>query len=321
MSQRPRGHHLRLRPATHDDVAAITALMNAASQQWLGRATSQEQIRDRLDTPGTEITLDTVVAIDARESMVGFGHVWPHAPNEIRILARTHPDHYKLGVGFALQDRLMARATERAPGASTPCAVTSTSWPGDAASEALLAEVGYAPVRYYLRMVREIEGHDVEVAPLADGFSIRGFTTVDADAIFAAYAESFADHWGHQHVDREDWWHERRDAEAAGYDPGLWLVAYDGAELIGFVTASTQRDAAGNDFGYVGDLGVRSGWRGKGVGAALLTRSLAMFGQRGLPRAALDVDAENTTGAVRLYTKIGMQVLPSFTIWSQRLVG
>lgn len=94
-----RGRDLRLRRATHDDVDAITSVMNAASRQWLGRSTAPQQIRDRLDTPGTDLTHDTVVAIGAQGTVVGFGHVWPHAPDEIRIFARTHPDHYNLGSG------------------------------------------------------------------------------------------------------------------------------------------------------------------------------------------------------------------------------
>jgi hypothetical protein len=33
----------------------------------------------------------------------------------------------------------------------------------------------------------------------------------------------------------------------------------------------------------------------------------------------LNVDVDNTTGALRLYTKIGMEPTPGFTVWSKTL--
>ena len=50
----------------------------------------------------------------------------------------------------------------------------------------------------------------------------------------------------------------------------------------------------------------------------MLTNGLAMLRERGLRVAALNVDAENTSGALRLYRKAGMEPLPSFTIWGKR---
>jgi hypothetical protein len=41
----------------------------------------------------------------------------------------------------------------------------------------------------------------------------------------------------------------------------------------------------------------------------LLTHAFAVFQERGLPRAGLGVDAENTTGAVALYGRAGMSVV------------
>jgi len=41
--------------------------------------------------------------------------------------------------------------------------------------------------------------------------------------------------------------------------------------------------------------------------------------RRGLERAALNVDAENTTGALRLYRKAGMEARPSFTVWARNV--
>jgi ribosomal protein S18 acetylase RimI-like enzyme len=67
-------------------------------------------------------------------------------------------------------------------------------------------------------------------------------------------------------------------------------------------------------------VGVRPRWRGRGIGEALLSHSLNVFRRRGLAAAALNVDAENITGALRLYRKVGMEPKPSFTIWSKPLL-
>jgi mycothiol synthase len=55
-------------------------------------------------------------------------------------------------------------------------------------------------------------------------------------------------------------------------------------------------------------LGVRRAWRRQGLGLALLRHAFLAFRARGMTRAALDVDAANLTGAVRLYERAGMHV-------------
>lgn len=61
-------------------------------------------------------------------------------------------------------------------------------------------------------------------------------------------------------------------------------------------------------WGWVGTLGVRRPWRRRGLGLALLQHAFGEFRRRGMSRAGLDVDAENTTGAVALYEHAGMHV-------------
>jgi ribosomal protein S18 acetylase RimI-like enzyme len=56
-------------------------------------------------------------------------------------------------------------------------------------------------------------------------------------------------------------------------------------------------------------LGVRPQWRRRGVATALLRHSFRDFRDRGATRVGLGVDGENTTGAVRLYERVGMRVV------------
>jgi mycothiol synthase len=71
--------------------------------------------------------------------------------------------------------------------------------------------------------------------------------------------------------------------------------------------------------GWVGTLGVRRAWRRRGVGEALLRRSFALLHARGLRKVRLGVDAENLTGATRLYERVGMNVLRRSNTWEREL--
>ena len=55
-------------------------------------------------------------------------------------------------------------------------------------------------------------------------------------------------------------------------------------------------------------IGVRVAWRRRGIGEALLRLAFCELYARGRRRVGLGVDAENTTGATRLYERVGMEV-------------
>jgi mycothiol synthase len=93
---------------------------------------------------------------------------------------------------------------------------------------------------------------------------------------------------------------------ARGFDPALWLLAWDGDELAGFVLAYSER-VGEPGLGWIGSLGVREPWRRRGLGEALLRSAFAALHERGFRRVGLGVDTENETGALRLYERVGMR--------------
>jgi mycothiol synthase len=313
---------LQVRAATVADADAITEVLDAYSRRWMGRVTTCEDTIGMITKPGTDPARDTVAVIGRGGGIVGFGNIWPVPPAELRGFARTHPVWVGHGVGAALQKVLVARASsmaaERLEGAADPF-LTMTSSPGDEAAERLYEVFGYRPVRYFLRM-RVDFATTVPPAPAPPaGIVVRPHRGAEDEALFHAWVEAFAESPGYEHADVGEWWHERRDAPEARYDPALWHVATAGAEIAGFVIGEVRSDADGNEHGYVSDVGVRPRWRGRGIAESLLGRALRVFGDRGLPYATLDVDAENTTGAVRLYRKLGMAPRANFTIWKRQL--
>jgi mycothiol synthase len=313
-----------LRPATPGDVEQITAMLDAATRRWVDRPTDADQTRERLLTPRTEMARDTVLA-EEDGVVVGFGHLWPVPPGEVRCFARTHPDHRGRGIGTALLQHLLPRAREWAAldGAPDPF-VTTTSWATDPDGDLLLAALGYTGIRYFQKMVLPYDAAAAEPAPEpVPGVEVRTYRPgADDDALYDAFREAFADHFGQGDADPVRWWRERRDDPAARFDPSLWLIAADEQDRpVGFALARVDDDVDGSQHGYVGDVGVVPAWRGRGLGELLLRRSLADLRARGLSYTTLDVDTGNTSGALRLYAELGMQRRPSFTIWSLPLTG
>ncbi len=69
-------------------------------------------------------------------------------------------------------------------------------------------------------------------------------------------------------------------------------------------TVQGMRERSG--IGSIQNLGVLPGWRGRGLGEALLLQALYGFRHAGLGRALLEVTAHNDT-AIRLYRRLGFR--------------
>src|SRR5262249_56961097 len=80
-----------------------------------------------------------------------------------------------------------------------------------------------------------------------------------------------------------------------------WLVA-DESGPVG--TVQGLRDLTG--LGAIQNLGVVASHRGRGLGKALLLQAIEGFRQAGLPRAMLEVTAQNDA-AVQMYHRLGFR--------------
>ena len=153
-------------------------------------------------------------------------------------------------------------------------------------------------------------------APVAPGAAPVGVEIGDVEpaadlpAVHAVLDEAFVGHWDY-HSEPFDRWVEEQ-VDVARFDPTLWLLAREAGEPVAALTGRVQ-----GDHGWVGSLGVRAPWRGRGIGAALLRRSFAAFWRRGLRRVVLGVDAENATGATALYEREGMRVVQRWDVWER----
>ena len=89
------------------------------------------------------------------------------------------------------------------------------------------------------------------------------------------------------------------EARAAGWNIEGTLVAVASGEVVGMLHVERSR------FGF-GDLGmaVARGWRGRGVGSALVVEAIAWAREKGLHKLTLSVFPHNEA-AIALYRKFG----------------
>ncbi|OAI55838.1 hypothetical protein AYO48_02585 [Gaiella sp. SCGC AG-212-M14] len=225
------------------------------------------------------------------------------------------PSARGLGVSSALLSWLEQRAGAIAEDLLPEAVLTLTHWAKDADAAPVLENAGFVPIRHFLQMRIDLSTGDLPRPSWPGGLELRCFSPGRDEAeLFAAFRAAFAEHSGDAEVDEAEWWNENRDAANAGFDPTLWFVASDGTTFAGFSICREREDG-----GWISLLGVRPHRRGRGLGEALLTHSLDVLRTRELGHAALNVDVDNTTGALRLYEKVGMNPVPAFTIWSKRI--
>jgi len=218
------------------------------------------------------------------------------------------PEWRGQGLELAMHRRMECRA--RVAAATGPngahhlfASMVPETW--HARAEMLLSQ-GYAPVRYFFEMQRPLDG-DLPAASLPAGLVLRPPLPEHYRAIWEADEECFRNQWGHVAPSEESY---RAWVAEPELDPSLWLVAWDGDQIAGAAINVVHKSDHGerDTWGETDDLFVRRPWRQRGLGRALLVGSLHLFRARGLTTAGLGVDAENVSGALRLYESVGFRL-------------
>lgn len=298
-----------LRPAMPDDVGAAARFLNERALLLTGSPDlSETELRTFWTTPGLVLEQDVVLAVDAEGAVVGYGDFQDETRDGSVLWLDVRGD--EPGPILDLLERRVAETG--APGG----VVRTFTYPGDEVVREALSARGFEVVRRSYRMEIELDGPP-RPAAWPPGVSVREAPgEAELPLLHRLQLESFADHWGFHPTPYEEWAHWQREGGAA--DPSLRFVAEEESDPVGVLLchAHGQGDP---ELGWVGVLGVLRPWRGRGIGSALLAHAFAVFHARGYRRVGLGVDAENTTGAVRLYERAGMRVAHAYEIWERPL--
>jgi len=238
------------------------------------------------------------------DQLVGYGQLRCHGTHDGQAKAYLgggiHPDFRRRGLGTELMDRMEPRglelAAQRVPGA--PVIWTVSGGVEGASVRPMLEQRGYAIVRYWNEMKRDITVEPVEV-PEVDAVLVSP-TEEHREATRLAHNEAFKDHWGAGVQSPEDWadtWGARSNRL------GLSTVALDRqGRVLAYVLAGTWVP----EELYVTRVGTVPDARGRGLAHAALLRTVGLAD--GFAYVALDVDSASPTGATRLYERAGFSL-------------
>jgi mycothiol synthase len=309
MSSSPPDIDTVLRPAEEADAAAIAQLCNRLSQALYSDAdVGEDEVRRWFDMPTLQMW---VAEVDGR--VAGYVDVDRDDGGRFQIDARVEPSSWGRGLAPALLASAESWAGDQ--GGSGAVARAFTAAPNRDLIDAL-EQRGYRLIRHSFNMETEL-AREIPEPRWPDGIAIRTYDPVhDEVAVYEAVQDAFADHWDYHRapIERFRFW----TSERPGFDSELCWLAEDGGELAG-ASLNFWHWSGDRTIGWIGTLGVRRPWRRRGLALALLHHSFRDFKRRDAKRVSLGVDAENTTGAVRLYERAGMHQAKRFDSFERTL--
>jgi len=272
-----------LRQLRADDAEAVAALFVEVFGD--ARPVDADEIRSWL--ANTELKPENLRVLEQDGRIVGYGDIWVQ-PDEVALDVAA-PGHWEPFLDWAEE-------TARSLGIRTRAFVESGHELGR-----IVESRGYRNWRSSFVMETDLIGPPP--AGLPEGFTLTTYADEHRETLRAALNEAFADETFFHPIDEANF--REFYLKARGFDPELWFLAWEGGELAGFVLAY-EGHGSDEELGWIGSLGVRAPWRRRGLGEALLRAAFHALHARGFRRAGLGVDAENASGALRLYERAGM---------------
>lgn len=165
----------------------------------------------------------------------------------------------------------------------------------------------FPQIGYYKRYKMDLDLRELPAPQLPEGFRFSPWTyellDAHAEMLYASFHREIDAHVFPSLADRQGSICLMIEmSRKRGFLPeATWL-------LLGPVgpcgTVQGLRERSG--LGSIQNLGILPGWRGRGLGEALLLQALHGFMQVGLGRAQLEVTAQNDA-AIRLYRRLGFR--------------
>lgn len=347
---------LTFRASTRADAEAVHALTVAcyAVDQPQERETLDDVV-EQYDLSWWDPATDSVVGVDGSGRVLATALV-ARRPGQVRtrqatLVGTVHPDVRGRGVGRALlawqvqrgedlvrradattdgpEDGAADGADGAGPGAGHDVPWMLRAWVEDhhGDRERLLRAAGFTPRRFTATMRRDLADPLPEVT-LPDGVEVVGLAVPGTagpagrelsplqDRVRRTHNEAFADHWGSEPIEAEDW--ARHCVSGPGARPDLSFAALDGSgEVVAYLVSGTYPQdwqAQGFTEGWTNLLGVAPSHRRQGLARTLLVRAMGTYAAEGLQHAGLAVDVENPR-ALELYTGLGYVERGRETSW------
>ncbi|MDQ3616874.1 MAG: GNAT family N-acetyltransferase [Actinomycetota bacterium] len=329
--------HVTLRGLHRDDIPAWNRLLADVEQvENSGEHYNEADLVEEMENPDVEVGKDLVGAFEGTE-MIGYFGVLSRTASDvghkIHLEGSVHPRHRGQGVGTRLVEAMMSRAEEvhRAQHPDVPVLYLLSGASDNVEQQDLVGSFGLEPDRWSFVMRADLA--DVAPpSPLPQGFELRRYDDTMADSLFEAHNEAFLDHPNFAVWTEVEW--KQRVLESRSFRPQLSYVVLDtarptdsahasgGGRIAAYVQTSeydAYEEMTGRREAYVAKVGTRREYRGRGLASTMLQHCLSAYGEAGYDEASLDVDSENPTGALGVYTRAGFTVESRRTDYAKRV--
>jgi mycothiol synthase len=303
---------LSIRPPKLEDAKAVCDLVIACDIEDFGAP--DFDLGELLDMwEGFDLQHNVWIVEDEAAQIVGYAFLEEDSEEKIFSYGFVLPAKRGFGVGAKLLTAIENRVHELSLSSGIKKRLQNLIPTGRDDAQQLLQSRGFKPVRYFKRMSITME--DAPVKPqVPSGITMETFKKgQDELEVYNAYIESFADHWDFTAPAFEKWV-EKIQRET--FTPEWWFVARaETGEVAGFALCRMNEDCL-----FVNQLGVKSAYRGTGLGLALLQHTFFSAYSSGQKTISLGVDSANPTGAHRLYERAGMKAVHDVTL-CEKIIG
>jgi mycothiol synthase len=318
------------RPLTEADAAAYVELANVlsdhegAQDERVDEEVFHYQLRSPLGSPD----LGDFQGVFDGDRMIAFGRVSRRTVAEpVHWMVGSggvHPDYRGRGVGTRLirwMLELAPRVHERYfPGHPLEFAIGTLG--EDIAARELFEAEGFTPLRWFFDMLLPKQA-PVPAGPVPAGLELTAYSPELDEQVRLAHNEAFRDHWRFTPASAEIW------AGARGlstFRPELSFLLRDPADgaIAGYLLAASNEagfQATGVRDVHFNVIGTTRPYRRRGVAAALIAHAVAQSRAQGYETATLGVDADNPSGALGLYERLGFGCEREYVVYNRVLVA
>ena len=315
---------LTAQPLRPEDMAAVAALLTAAEPvDDTGEHEDADDLAEWLVNDLVDLSEDSRAVWTADGVLAGWATaIAPRTFRDaftVRLEGRVHPEWRGRGIGRALLAWQAQRGAQQhaqqhpeAPGQLSVAAHATMP-----SLEDLLERAGFEPVRWFFTMERPLT--DLPAPTVPEGVDVVPFEADRDEEVRRTHNAAFFEHFGSTELDPAMWrtWVTGQRA----FRPELSRLAVADGAVVGYALAyvyESDTRATGARQVLLGQVGVLRHVRGRGVATALIAASLqAAAGD--CVTAGLDVDSDNTTGALGLYEGLGFRRRRTHVRWSRPL--
>jgi mycothiol synthase len=292
------------------DLDGIADLINACDAvDKLEQGTTVAELQTEFSTPSIDTQRDLQLWENENGELIGFAYLWITEPSDSIdgfLSFYIHPNHRQINLESTIiawgQQRMGEVKQEQKIPIRFGLSARDSQWE----RIKIIENHGFKVTRYFFTMERNLT-ETIPQPQLPAGYSIRQINTkTDVPAWVDMFNKSFVDHWNHHDLTIENMIHFINEPS---YRPDLNLIAIntDGTFVA---TCECQifpedNNRTGRNEAWIGTLATIRSHRKIGLGTAMLLSGLHKLKSLGMNTARLGVDADNPSGALRLYESVG----------------